>query len=267
MYADRAGNIYYLYNGAVPRRDPKFDWSKPLDGSDPATEWKGFHTIDELPQLTNPRTGWMQNCNTTPFLLTSEGNPDPARFPKYMVQEGDNPRGRIARQILSDKSDWTFAEWTRAAFDTRVLMADELLPVWLAEIKEQLAMREPVRPMEQTRSAGTTVNGDSIGTPKAFVTPSPGLRAALPWEKEINFIYSARGARDRIHPDTRLREAYDLLAAWDHRATNDSVALTIFSRWRDQINEIKQSPITVQARAAALNEALTRSNNGSASGR
>jgi acyl-homoserine-lactone acylase len=207
--------------------------------------------------LTNPRTGWMQNCNTTPFLLTSEGsNLDPARFPKYMVQEGDNPRGRIARQILSDKSDWTFAEWTRAAFDTRVLMADELLPVWLAEIKEQLAMREPVRPTKQTRRAGTTVNGDTIGTPKAFVTPSPGLRAALPWEKEINFIYSARGAGDRIHPDTRLREAYDLLAAWDHRATNDSIAMTIFSRWRDQINEIKQNPITVQARAAALNEAL-----------
>src|SRR4029079_2896777 len=138
MYADRQGNTWYLYNGAVPRRDPRFDWTKPLDGSDPATEWQGYHTINELPQITNPKSGWMQNCNTTPFLLTDVGNPDPKQFPKYMVQEEDNPRGAVSREILASKPKFTFDEWTRVAFDTRVITVGKTLPGLLTALKQRL---------------------------------------------------------------------------------------------------------------------------------
>jgi acyl-homoserine lactone acylase PvdQ len=128
MAADADGNTFYLYNGAVPVRDPRFDWSSVVDGSDPATEWRGYHALEDLPQLTNPSTGWMQNCNTTPFLLTSVGNPDSTQFPRYMVTEADNWRGLMSRRILSDKSKFTWEAWVSAAFDDYVIAADSLLP-------------------------------------------------------------------------------------------------------------------------------------------
>ena len=120
MYADRAGNILYIYNGAIPRRSTKFDWSKPVDGSDPETEWAGYHPLDELPQVENPKSGFTQNCNSTPFLTTVFDNPDPAKFPAYMVHEGDTARARISRRILFNADKLTFLDWAKGKRSTRL---------------------------------------------------------------------------------------------------------------------------------------------------
>jgi acyl-homoserine-lactone acylase len=128
MYADRDGNIFYVYNGAVPRRATQYDWLKPVDGSNAETEWHGYHPFDELPQLTNPKSGFLQNCNSTPFLTTVGENPDETKYPKYMVGDPDTARARISRRILWNKDKFTFAEWAKAGFDTTVIEAETEIP-------------------------------------------------------------------------------------------------------------------------------------------
>ncbi|HVX11662.1 MAG TPA: penicillin acylase family protein [Pirellulales bacterium] len=144
VYADRHGDIYYLYNGTIPRRDPRFDWSKPVDGSDPATEWQGFHTLDELPQLINPAAGYVQNCNSSPFTTTHDDNPAAADFPDYMVEDkhDDKRRAKLSRQILSDLDRTTFEQLEKAAFDTTIYWAQHELPRY-ARAFEDLKQTHP----------------------------------------------------------------------------------------------------------------------------
>ncbi|MBA3444580.1 MAG: penicillin acylase family protein [Gemmatimonadales bacterium] len=110
IYADGDGNILYVYNGIVPRRAQELDWSEPVDGSDPRTEWQGYHPTRDLPQVINPPSGYLLNTNSSPFTATTDLPYKPGSFPNYMVgPEGDNPRARRSRRILTEREKWTFA--------------------------------------------------------------------------------------------------------------------------------------------------------------
>jgi len=141
MYADKEGNIFYLYNGVIAKKDPKFDWRNPVDGSTSDTEWGDYYSIEELPQVLNPVSGFMQNCNSTPFTTTDDGNPSKKDFPSHMVedQDDDKRRAKMSRYLLRNAHDVTFEDWQELAYDTTLYWPMTELPryaVWFASLEE-----------------------------------------------------------------------------------------------------------------------------------
>ena len=89
-YADVQGNIYYLYNGRIPRRTPGYNWQQYLPGNTADTLWTDYLPFEQLPQVLNPPSGFIQNSNNTPYRTTiGEGNPAPANFSPTLGIEPD----------------------------------------------------------------------------------------------------------------------------------------------------------------------------------
>jgi len=117
VYADSSGNIAYYHGNFVPRRDTRFDFSKPVDGSDPATDWQGLHSVDETITLLNPATGWLQNCNSTPFTAAAGASPKPGDYPVYMAPDEENFRAVHAQRVLTGARDLTLEGLIDLAYD------------------------------------------------------------------------------------------------------------------------------------------------------
>ena len=101
VYADSQGNIGYFHGNFMPRRSLDFDYSRVVDGSNPATDWQGLHAVDETVHLLNPENGWLQNCNSTPFTAAGASSPLMEDFPAYMAPDAENHRGVHAVRLLS----------------------------------------------------------------------------------------------------------------------------------------------------------------------
>ncbi|MEE4300339.1 MAG: penicillin acylase family protein [Pseudomonadales bacterium] len=117
VYADSSGNIAYFHGNFMPRRDDAFDYSRPVDGSDPATDWQGLHTVDETVHLLNPSTGWLQNCNSTPWTAAAEASPKREDYPAYMAPDAENHRGLHAVAVLEDAEAVTLDSLVALAYD------------------------------------------------------------------------------------------------------------------------------------------------------
>lgn len=128
VYADAEGNIAYWHGNRIPERDTKYDWSKAVDGSTSATEWKGLHTVDETVHIINPANGWLQNCNSTPYTVAGDNSPRKQDYPAYMAPDGENFRGINAVRVLSEERSYNIDKVIKAGYDTRLAAFEVLVP-------------------------------------------------------------------------------------------------------------------------------------------
>jgi acyl-homoserine lactone acylase PvdQ len=128
VFADDKGNIAYWHGDFIPKRDISFDWTKPLDGANPATEWKGLHTLDEIVHVYNPTSGWIQNCNSTPFTSSAGSSPLPKDYPTYMAPDAENARGLHAVKVLQQEKAFTLDKLIAVAHDSYLPGFQRIIP-------------------------------------------------------------------------------------------------------------------------------------------
>jgi acyl-homoserine-lactone acylase len=144
VFADSKGEIAMLLPQFMPRRDNQFDYSKPVDGSNPATDWQGLHSLEALPDIVNPPNGWVFNSNDGPYTNAGPHSPRREDFPRYMDTAGENPRGVHATQLLSARKDFTLESLESAAFDSYLPYFARLIPP-VVQAYDALPPGQPLR--------------------------------------------------------------------------------------------------------------------------
>jgi acyl-homoserine-lactone acylase len=128
IFVDSDGDIAYFHGNFIPRRDTSFDFTKPVDGSNPATDWKGLLTVDELPQLLNPKSGWLYNSNNWPWSGAGASSLRKQDYPAYVESGTETARGLHAVRVLQDKKDFTLDSLIAAAYDSYLPWFEKPIP-------------------------------------------------------------------------------------------------------------------------------------------
>jgi acyl-homoserine lactone acylase PvdQ len=144
IFADADGDIAYFHGNFIPKRDTRFDWKLPVDGSTPATEWQGLLTVDETPHLLNPKSGWLYNTNNWPWTAAGESSPKQKDYPAYVENGGESARGLHAIRVLENKKDFTLDSLIAAAFDSYLTWFEKPLPA-LIKAWDDLPATDPLK--------------------------------------------------------------------------------------------------------------------------
>jgi acyl-homoserine-lactone acylase len=233
IFADADGDIAYFHGNFIPRRDTRFDWTKPVDGADPATEWKGLLSVEESPHLLNPKSGWLYNSNNSPWSGAGASSLKKDDYPAYVENGRESARGLHAVRVLDNRKDFTLNSLVAAAFDSYLTWFDKPLPA-LIHAWDATPASDPLR---------QNLSGQ-IGLLRAWDhrwgVGSVSTSLAVFWGEEMQrkVTNDARAAgmsnEDYIAAKVSARELLEALAAGSQRLQSD------FGTWKTPWGEINR---------------------------
>jgi len=211
VFADNKGNIAYWHGNFMPRRNPSYDWSLPVDGTTKETDWKGIHALDEIVHLYNPKSGWIQNCNSTPFTASGASSPVKGNYPNYMAPDGQNGRALNAMRLLSTANDLTIDKVISLGYNTYLTAFDFLLPSLFKAYDELPATdrlkKELEKPIHLLKSWSREASASSVATTLAVEWAfklAPKIPPAKTTEAATNIIGNYERMVTNISPAEKL---------------------------------------------------------------
>ncbi len=231
IFADADGDIAYFHGNYIPKRDTRFDFTKPVDGSDPATDWKGLHAIDETPTLLNPKSGWLYNTNNWPWTAAGISSPKRADYPAYVESGGESARGLHAIRVLENKKDFTLESLIAAAYDSYLPWFEKTIPA-LVKAWDGLPASNP-RKAQLVEQIGMLRKWDL-----RWGVDSVATSLAVFWGEDIRRRVSGlprrNGGEEFIATQTPSEQLLESLADASAKLTTD------FGRWKTAWGEINR---------------------------
>ena len=164
VYADRYDTIYYLSNGRIPIRDPKYNWKTTLPGNTSATLWNSLHPLADLPQVLQPKSGYVFNTNHSPFHST-EGPENPViKDPTMGYETLENNRSRRFEELIAGYDKVSYENFKKIKFDrqypAKFAFPTNIDSLFLLKASEHPAVADLINQLNQwDKTAGT----ESIG--------------------------------------------------------------------------------------------------------
>jgi acyl-homoserine-lactone acylase len=233
LFADTKGETALLLPQFMPKRDNRFDYTKPVDGSNPATDWQGVTPFADMPKVINPPNGWVYNSNDSPWHAAGPNSPKKADFPRYMDQAGDNPRTAHAVRVLTGQSDFTLAKLIATDFDSYLPTFARLVP-GLAAAYDALPASDPLKAKLAEPVAALRAWDDRWSATSVETSLAVGWGEAL-WAKT-----AADAKKAGMHVDDYMAERatpaqkLDALAESADRLTED------FGTWKTPWGQINR---------------------------